>query len=283
MSENRVELTARALEEWDKGSAGWIRNADLIDRMSSNVREWMVDRVDPQPGDTVLELACGAGNTGFDVARRLGDTGRLIQTDISPSMVAATTERAKAAGLGNIEFRVMDAQSIDLEDGSADGVIHRYGPMLLPDPDASFREVRRVLRDDGCYVTAVWAGPDRNPWIMAAGMSVIQNGVELPGDPFGPGGMFSLSDPEVFRQRVAAAGFSHVDIELVENPFEFTDFDEFWKQPSEIAGPIANIIAKLPEDRVAAIKQSYRTLSEPFRDGEAYRPPALTVCLVARP
>ncbi len=282
MSDNLDALKARAFEEWDTGSGGWIRNADLIDRLSAPIREWIVDRLGPQLGETVLELACGAGNTGFDVARRIGDTGRLIQTDISPAMVEATTQRAKAAGLSNIDFRVMDAQSIELEDGSVDGVVHRYGPMLLPDPDASFHEVRRVLRDGGRYATAVWASPDRNPWVMITGMAVMQNGIELPGDPFGPGGMFSLSDPEVFKQRVADAGFGQVDVELVENPFEFSDFDQFWKQPSEIAGPIAVIIAKQDPDMVAAIKESYRSLAEPFLEGDRYRPPALTVCLSAR-
>lgn len=282
MPDNLDEPKARGFEEWDKGSAGWIRNADLIDRLSAPIREWLVDKLDPQPGQTVLELACGAGNTGFDVARRLGDTGRLIQTDISPAMVEATKDRAKAAGLQNIDFRVMDAQDIDLQDASVDGVVHRYGPMLLPDPDASFREVRRVLRDGGRYCTAVWAAPDRNPWVMIVGMSVMQNGIELPGDPFGPGGMFSLSDPDVFGQRVSDAGFKDVEVEVLENPFEFADFEEFWKQPSEIAGPIAVIIAKQEPDMVAKIKESYRVLAEPFREGEKYRPPAVSVCVTAR-
>jgi len=284
MSEDRTPgLTAEARELWETASAGWVRNADLIDRMSAPVRKWIVDQLDPQPGQTVLELAAGTGDTGFDIARRLGRDGRLISTDISRSMVEAATRRGEAAGITNAEFREMDAQRIDLDDASVDGVVHRYGPMLLPDPGASFSEIRRVLKDSGRYVGVVWAGPDRNPWILMTGMSLMQNGIQPPGDPFGPGGMFSLSDPEVFRQSVADAGFSEVKVETMENPFEFSDFDELWKIPTEIAGPIAVIIAGLEPDQIAAVQKSFRGLAEPFRDGDAYRPPALSVCVVARP
>jgi hypothetical protein len=153
--------------------------------------------------------------------------------------------------------------------------------MLLPDPDASFAGARRVLREGGRYVTAIWAGPEHNPWVTITGMSVVANGVELHGDPFGPGGMFSLGDPDVFSKRVADAGFSQVDVEVVENPFVMS-FEEFWKQPTEIAGPIAVIIAKLDAEKVAAIKETFRSFAEPFRDGDVYRPPALSICLVAR-
>lgn len=274
--------TADVGKVWDYASPGWIRNADLVDRMSEPIRHWIVESVDPQPGQTVLELACGAGDTGFEAAQRLGNTGRLISTDISPSMVEATRRRAAERGVSNAESRVMDAQSIDLDDASVDAVIHRYGPMLLPDPDKSFAEVRRVLRPGGRYVTAVWAAPDKNPWVLLSGMTLMQIGVQPPGgDPFGPGGMFSLAEPDVIRAKITDAGFENVSVELKQNPFVFSDFDEFWKIPSEIAGPIALVLAGLEPAQLEAYKTAFREGAEPFRVGEEYRPPAETVCVVA--
>lgn len=277
-----THTTADVGEVWSAAAAGWLRNADLLDRMSAPIREWIVERLDPQPGQTILELACGAGDTGFQVAQRLGDDGRLISSDISQQMIDGARERARKRGISNVEFRVMDAQKIDAEDASVDGVIHRYGPMLLPDPDASFAEVRRVLRPGGTYVTVVWAGPDRNPWIMATGMSLMQNGIEMPGDPTGPGGMFSLAEPDQFRQRVANAGFADVEVETVPNKFDFENFAEVWKIPSEIAGPVAVILSQQEPDKAAAIKETFRGIIEQFRDGDAYHLPAISHCVVAR-
>ncbi|HYZ91979.1 MAG TPA: methyltransferase domain-containing protein [Actinomycetota bacterium] len=274
--------SAEAGKVWEDSSAGWIRNADLIDRMSEPLRHWVADSVDPQPGMTMLELACGAGDTGFEVAQRLGENGKLIATDISPSMIEGAKQRAKDRGVTNVEFRVMDAQAIDLPDASVDGVFHRYGPMLLPDPDASFAGVRRVLRPGRPYVTVVWASPDRNPWILLTGMTLVQIGLQPPGDPFGPGGMFSLSDPEVIRAKLTAAGFTDVEVEHRDNPFVFADFDEFWRIPTEIAGPIAVILAGLEPDQLEAYKKAFREGAEQFRSGDEYRPQAHSVCVVAR-
>lgn len=275
------ETTAEIGEVWDASAAGWIRNADLIDHMSAPIRRWIVDRLDPRPGQTVLELAAGAGDTGFEVAQKLGEDGRLITSDISQQMLDAARERAAARGISNVEFRLIDAQRIEAEDASVDGVIHRYGPMLLPDPDASFAEVRRVLAPGGRYTTVVWAGAEQNPWILATGMSLTQAGVQPPGDPFGPGGMFSLADPEQFRRRVAKAGFRDVEVETVPNNFEFASFDEVWKIPTEIAGPVAAIIAKLEPDQVERVKKTFKETVDQFQTGEGYKLPAISHCVLA--
>jgi ubiquinone/menaquinone biosynthesis C-methylase UbiE len=280
--DRRAETTAEVGEVWDASAQGWLRNADLIDHMSTPIRRWVVDHLDPQPGQTILELAAGGGDTGFEVAQKLGDDGLLITSDISQQMLDGARERAKQRGISNVEFRLIDAQRIDVEDASMDGVIHRYGPMLLPDADASFGEVRRVLRPTGSYLPVVWAGPDRNPWIMATGMSLMQNGVQPPGDPTGPGGMFSLADPEQFRLRIASAGFSDVQVETVPNTFDFASFADVWKIPSEIAGPIATIIATLEPEQVERIKETFKGMVEPFRDGEEYHLPAISHCVLAR-
>lgn len=283
MTDDRTPPTSSEVAElWDTAARGWIRNADLIDRMSSSIRTWIRDHIDAQPGETVLELAAGAGDTGFEVARSLAPDGRLITSDISQQMLDAARERGQRLGLSNVEYRQIDAQRIDLDDGLVDAVIHRFGPMLLPDPDASFAEVRRVLTPAGRYASVVWAGPESNPWIPMTGMSLMQAGVQPPGDPFGPGGMFSLSDPDVLRERIVGSGFSDVQVELVANAFEFANFDELWKIPSEIAGPIAVIITKLESDQVTQVKDAFRGMTEQFRDGDAYHLPAQSLCALAR-
>jgi ubiquinone/menaquinone biosynthesis C-methylase UbiE len=76
----------------------------------------------PRPGDTVLELAAGVGDTGFEAAT-LGEGGRLISTDFSPAMVEAARRRGYERGAENVEYRVMDAERIELDGDSVDGVL----------------------------------------------------------------------------------------------------------------------------------------------------------------
>src|SRR5688500_1847951 len=94
---------------WEPTAAGWARRREWMWYVSHAVGEQMVSKLDPQPGQTVLELAAGTGESGFAAAARLGDDGRLISTDFSAQMVEAARRRADELELSNVECRVMDA------------------------------------------------------------------------------------------------------------------------------------------------------------------------------
>jgi SAM-dependent methyltransferase len=133
------EARQRSRATWDAVSAGWYAQREEIWESSRPVSEWMIRRLDPQPGDTVLELAAGLGDTGFMAARLVGESGRVIVTDFAPEMVAAARRRAEEMGAKNTEFRVLDVERMDLETNSVDGVLCRWGYMLMIDPRCSFR------------------------------------------------------------------------------------------------------------------------------------------------
>jgi ubiquinone/menaquinone biosynthesis C-methylase UbiE len=261
----------------------WEANADFIARSGEKIQRWMVSHLDPQPGETVLELGAGPGDTGFEVAQKLGTDGRLISTDISPEMVEVARRRSQNFGVTNVDFRVMDAQRLDVEGASVDGVVHRFGPMLLPDADASFKEVRRALADGGRYVAAVFSAPQHNPWLMTMAMSAMQSGVQLEGgNPAGPGGPFSMGDPEEVRRRVEAAGFAEVVVEPVEQVFRFADADEGFERLSTLAGPLAMILSGLPAKQRNEVKKAYATNVEPFRTDEGLAVPGQALGIFAR-
>lgn len=127
-------------------ASAWERYRDRVFESWRATSEWLIDRIDPRPGAIILELAAGPGETGFLAAERLLPDGHLISTDLAEGMVAAARRGAQARGLTNVECRTMDAQEIDLPDGSVDGVLSRFGLMLVPEPAKAFAEIRRVLR-----------------------------------------------------------------------------------------------------------------------------------------
>jgi len=117
----------------------------------------MVRKLDPQQGDTVLELAAGLADTGLMAARLGGESGHVIVTDLTPEMVAAARRRAEELGGQNAEFRVLDAERMDLATDSVYGVLCRWAYMLMIDPAAAFAETRRVLRPGRRLAFSVWA------------------------------------------------------------------------------------------------------------------------------
>lgn len=161
---------------WEAMAPGWERWRAQLAEALTPVREWLIGRIRPRPGETVLELGAGTGETGFEAAALLGDDGQLVSTDFSPEMVEVARRRGTELGLGNVDYRVIDAERIELDSGSVDGVLCQSTYMLTADPAAALAETRRVLRPGGRLALSVWGAPDRNPWASIGGMILVERG-----------------------------------------------------------------------------------------------------------
>jgi ubiquinone/menaquinone biosynthesis C-methylase UbiE len=113
-------------------------------------------------------------------------------------MVESAARVAAELGITNAQFRVLDAECLELDDGSVDGVICRFGYMLMAEPSRALHESRRVLRDDGRLVFSVFGEPERNPWMTLAQEVMVERGHFPPPDPDEPG-LLSLGSPEPDR------------------------------------------------------------------------------------
>ncbi|HSJ18375.1 MAG TPA: methyltransferase domain-containing protein [Solirubrobacterales bacterium] len=282
MGEQSFDEQNRAVYETAEAVApGWERRRAFIEDVTAPAREWLVRELAPQPGDTVLELACGAGDTGFDAAAVVGANGRLISTDFSPSMVEASRRRGAERGVDNAEYRVVDAQRIDLDENTVDGVLCRFGFMLMPDPAAAMSETRRVLRPGGRAALTVWGPPDANPNFALLGVALVQAGHMPPADPEGPG-IFALASEERLRGMLAAAGFGEVRTEEVAVRFRYSDIDEYMAVTNDTGGPIALVLAELSDDERNAIVDRIEEGFAPFAvDGGGYEVPGRTLCALA--
>jgi ubiquinone/menaquinone biosynthesis C-methylase UbiE len=262
---------------WDAVAPGWHVRREEIWQNSRPVSEWMIRKLDPQPGDTMLELAAGVADTGIIVARMVGETGRVIITDFAPEMVAAARRRAEEVGVQNVAFQVLDAERMDLETDSVDGVLCRWGYMLMTDPAAAFAETRRVLRSGGRLAFSVFAAPERNPSELLVVRVLVTQGHIPPPDHEEP--RFAMADPGHIRELVVGAGFAEPEIEEVSFRWAFAERDDYWRFLTEVAGGISSVLRTLSPEVQAQVREQVHEAAEPFRSGEGYDFPA--VCLNA--
>jgi SAM-dependent methyltransferase len=265
---------------WERVAAGWARTRADLQRAAAGVSEWMLDAVDPRPGQTVLELAAGAGDTGLMAAQRVAPDGRAIITDGAQRMVDVARARAEELGVTNAELRPMEAEWIDLPAASVDAVLCRWGLMLLVDPEAALREMRRVLRPGGRLAVAVWDAPEHNPWIAVAREALVRLGV-LPPPPDEPG-PFALASSVRLADLIDAAGFDDVEVDTVDVTFDVASLDAWWDHLALSSPRLSEAVAGLSPADHYRLRDAVDAAYAPWvGDGGRVRLPGRTLVAAA--
>jgi SAM-dependent methyltransferase len=264
----------QSLKSWGEMAPGWERRRSWLIDLTGSVNDWLVEAADPQPGQTYLDIAAGTGDLGFAIAKRVGEEGRVISSDFAPEMVEAARRGGESLGLTNVEYRVLNAERMDLDDDSVDGVVCRWGYMLMADPAAALKETRRLLRDGGPLAFVVWAGPDRNQWIALPAMTLVERGHMPPPEPGAPG-ILSMGDPDRIRDLVRQGGFADPEPQEITFQFRWPDAEDFWDQLVSMAGPLARAINALDEEEREATRTAIMEKVAQFRqDDGAFVAPA---------
>ncbi len=267
MSFDAEAYRERSLSGWEDASAGWIRHREELRRWGEAVSQALVEAVAPQPGERVLELAAGLGDTGLLAAELVAPVGSVLISDQAEGMVEGARARAAELGVANAEFRVLNAEWIDLPLASVDVVLCRYGFMLMADPGAALGEARRVLRSGGRIGLAVWDRIDANPWAGVPAAVLADHG--LVG---GPGaettspvpGPFTLGDEEELRELLAGAGFAEIEIRPVEMTRRHPGFEGFWETTLDLSRSFHDAVMSQPEQEIEEIRDELRARLEPF-------------------
>jgi SAM-dependent methyltransferase len=268
------------LENWAAMAGGWERAREERERVAAPVTDWLVRELAAKSGEVVLELAAGQGDVGFAVAALLGESGRLISSDFSAAMLEIGRRRGEELGLTNVEFRELDAEDLDLEESSVDGVVCRWGYMLMPNPAIALAETRRVLRRGGRLAFAVWASGERNPWITVAGRILVAHGHMPSPEPSEPG-MFVLGNKNELRALVENAGFANVQVDDVPVHNDYRDVDEYVRLSDEMGGMFSRAWTAASEDQREAMTEELRHAFEPFAVDGGYELPGLAICVLA--
>jgi SAM-dependent methyltransferase len=239
--------------QWQEMAPRWERGRELLWASTRVVSEWLVARLDPQPGQVVLDLAAGTGETGFLAAGPLGPSGVLISGDREPAMVAAAERIGAELGITNARFRVLDGARLELADASVDGVLNRFGYILRGSPPPVLGEIRRVLRPGGRLAFAVWAERARNPWLTVPVDVMVERG-HLAGPSEEQTELSARRNPEAIRALLAVAGFGEPEIEELPVAYRFADGEELWFFVSELRGPVALALGDLGETEREAVR-----------------------------
>jgi ubiquinone/menaquinone biosynthesis C-methylase UbiE len=168
----------------------------------------LLEHANPQPGEKVLDLACGTGIVARQTAPRVGAAGTVVAVDISPAMLAVARALPPPEG-ARIDWREGSALALPLQDDSFDLVLCQAGLQFFPDRSAALRELFRVLRPGGRAAISVWRSLEHNPAAQIVWEALARH---LNTTPTVLAPQFSLGDAGELRSLFELAGFSEVVI-----------------------------------------------------------------------
>lgn len=273
----RAESRAR----WEAAAGGWEARRAAIRAAAEPVSRRLVDVARLVPGQVVLEVAAGLGDTGLLAAEHVAPGGRVLITDGAEAMVEAARRNIAARRAANAEARVMEAEWLDLSAATVDAILSRWGYALLADPEAALREARRVLRPGGRIALAAWAALEVNPWIGVIQRELLARGLAQPPEPGAPG-MFALAAPGRLEDLLAAAGFDEIEVGTVDFAWRAESLDAWWEHTLATSVSLGGALAALSPAEHYAFRDAVDAGCAPYvgEDG-AVRLPARTLIAAA--
>jgi SAM-dependent methyltransferase len=229
----------------------WADAHELIDLQLSPLGLKAIEALDPGPGEVVLDIGCGAGQTLLQLAERVGPEGQVIGVDIAPRLLDIA--RRRTARLDRVRLIEADAQSLDLRTASADALFSRFGVMAFSDAAATFVNFHRILRPSGRLAFCCWRSLEENEldYLPLAAGGLAEAVDETP---------FSFADPERLRSTLETAGFSEIGIRAHDEKVSSGDLDAMTSVLLKV-GALGKIVRENPALRETAEPQLRRALA----------------------
>ena len=201
--------------QWDSAADAWNRWSPLLNRWLGPATEMMLDMTHVQTGSRVLDVAAGAGGQTMAAASRVGPTGYVLATDLSPAILRHTAANARLAGFRHVETLVKDGEELaEIKATPFQAVISRVGLIYFPDQHKALTGMRDQLLEGGRVGAITYASAALNGFFSIP-VGIIRRRASLPAPLPGQPGPFSLGDPDVLAKRLSDAGFKDVRVERV--------------------------------------------------------------------
>lgn len=272
------DANAAQVEYWNAGAGDtWASLQDRLDAQLEPLGQAATAALAPRPGERVLDIGCGAGQTSLALAAAVSPGGSVLGVDISRPLLEVARRRAGANGP---DFLEADAQTYPFEPGAFDGAFSRFGVMFFADPVAAFSNVRRALKPGGRMAFVCWRRPDENPFMtlpMAAALSLLPPPPQ--GDPLAPG-PFAFADPERVRHILSQAGFGAVETTPHDRKIGSGDLEQTLGVALKV-GPLGAMLREHPEQRDKVI-EAVREALRPHEGQDGVKLPSASWIVTAR-
>jgi SAM-dependent methyltransferase len=267
MTFDPIQYKTTTRRQWEDAAEAWHRWGPTLESWLGTATNRMLDAAGVTTGSRVLDVAAGAGGQTLAAARRVGPTGRVLATDISPAILTFAAKSAADAGLAHVDTLEADGERLDVvEPGSFDAVISRVGLIYFPDQQAALRGMHRALREGGKVAAVVYSTPDRNRFFSDP-VSIIRARAELPPPAPGQPGPFSLGTPAVLEAALGDAGFHSVHVEAIDAPVRMPSAATCVQFERESFGALHQMLSGVPEaDRPgvwAEVEEALRAFETP--------------------
>lgn len=256
--------------QWEDAAEAWHRWGPLLETWLAPATELMLDRAGVTNGVRVLDVAAGAGGQSIAAARRAGEAGEVVASDLSPTILTYAAKAAAEAGLTNLSTLEVDGETLaGVPDAAFDAVISRLGLIYLPDQRRALTETLRVLRPGGRFAAVVYSTPQENEFFSIP-VSVIRTRAELPPPLPGQPGPFSLGADGVLEAALTGAGFTDVRVEALDAPVRLPSAADCVRFERESFGALHQMMSALSDEEKADVWREIETRLAAFETPEGF-------------
>lgn len=235
------------LQQWNKAAEAWHRWSPLLNRWLGSATETMLDMCDIKNGSRVLDVAAGAGEQTLAVARRIGNSGQVIATDLSPEILKFAAKSAKMAGLDNVQTKVIDGENLaTFTSDPFDAVISRVGLIYFSNQQKALAGMKQQLHEGGKVAAMVYSTADNNAFFSIP-VSIIRRRANLPAPLPGQPGPFSLGGEGKLADALAEAGFKEIVVKTINAPVRVSSAAECLQFEQESFGALHQMLSGLSD------------------------------------
>ena len=251
------------IAEWN-GALGqrWVAKQRDIDRIVMPFGDAALKAAAPQPGERVIDIGCGCGDTSIEIARLVGAAGSVLGVDVSQPMLEVARAHGALANCAHLAFRDGDASEAELP-ANIDLLFSRFGVMFFSQPSPAFSHLRKSLRAGGRCVFVCWRTPRDNPWAMTplAAARTVMGVTPAPADPNAPG-PFAFADEERLRDILSSAGFGAIDVQRFDAAIALGATSRSAAENVVQIGPVSRLVREVGAEHLPIILDAVeRTLA----------------------